>query len=301
MLHPLHYFIVDAFTTVSFKGNSAAVVILPSSDHIPDSTLQSIATEFNLAETAFVTPIDLDHGRFELRWFTPMVEFPLCGHATLATSSVIFAERTGVFKLPPEQTELRFETMSGILSARVLQDKRIELDLPAGEAFPIEESQKSSMDKIIQEAFQGSEIPKINYIGKGTGISFGQYLLVEVEGIDLEKAVVNSTTLSQLRPSIEVIIFTQLNPLNTTRHNILFHSRVFCPLETEPEDPVTGSAHCMLGPYWSGRLTQPEDKEMIGKQVSQRSGEVGIIWDRERSICQIRGNTVLVAKGKLYV
>lgn len=193
----LEYFVVDAFTTTIFKGNSAAVVLLEPSSSLPDTTLQSIAAEFNLAETAFVTPIDPINGRFSLRWFTPTIEFPLCGHATLATASVLFS--TG--RLPEAVKDVRFETLSGQLIARILPDSRIELELPAGDTTAVQDGlNKSRVTQVVQQAFVFHPTHvKIIFMGSGKGVSFGKYLLLELGEIDLEHALIDPSPLVSAR------------------------------------------------------------------------------------------------------
>jgi len=198
MQHSLPYFLIDAFTPTPFKGNSAPVVLLnPSQPPLSDETLQSIAIEFNLAETAFLTPIDLSRGHFGLRWFTPTIEFPLCGHATLAAASVIFSHGQGgmLFQLPDGLTDVSFETMSGILKARLLSDGRVELDFPAGEVIAVEGTKLESIGKIIRKSFDKSDGLDIKYVGKGSGVSFQHYRLVEIDGVDLQTVSVDATVL----------------------------------------------------------------------------------------------------------
>ncbi|KIJ26092.1 hypothetical protein M422DRAFT_783191, partial [Sphaerobolus stellatus SS14] len=124
----LPYTVVDAFTSVPFKGNPAAVIVLNS--QLPNDILQNIAAEFNLSETAFITPIDPSSGNFGLRWFTPQAEVALCGHATLASARVLFSSPD---VLPKSVQKIEFQTnVSGILTSKLLDDGRIELELPAG-------------------------------------------------------------------------------------------------------------------------------------------------------------------------
>ncbi|KAF8518638.1 Diaminopimelate epimerase-like protein [Hysterangium stoloniferum] len=287
----LTYFIVDAFTTESFKGNSAAVVLLDHSVITSDSTLQAIATESNLAETAFVDPIDAEAGHVGLRWFTPTTEFPLCGHATLATAFVLFSS----LSLPQTVKQIKFETLSGILTAKRICDGRIELELPASESSAVQN--KPEIDAIVIRAFHRSGKLTTRFVGKGSGVVFGKYLLVEVADVSLENCTIDPLPLAELFPQYEVIIFTHRGDNGRST----FISRVFCPREALPEDPVTGSAHCMLGPYWATRLGIAEVQEMAGRQASERSGDVGVIWDRRRRVCLLRGNAKVFSKGELYL
>jgi len=188
----LEYFVVIAFTQTAFKGNGAAVVLLEQGSSPPDSTLQLIAAEFNLAETAFLTAVDPTHGRFSLRWFTPTVEYPLCGHATLATAAVLFSTHVGGY-FPETVKDVTFDTLSGLLVARVLPDSRIELELPAGEVTAV--LNKTEVEEVVRSAFQGQSQLDVLFVGKGEGVSFGKYLLVEIDGINLEDSGIDSRPL----------------------------------------------------------------------------------------------------------
>lgn len=184
----LKYNIVDAFASTPFKGNPAAVITFPSADSVPtDTTLQAIATEFNLSETAYAAFRAIeDDGRvakFTLRWFTPVLEVPLCGHATLATARVLFSshELSGV-------EELKFETLfSGILVARkVPGTARIEISLPETPLVPVSADERARFAEVISQAFGGSITVKNIQ-------DAGFYALVHIDpSIDLENAVVNT-------------------------------------------------------------------------------------------------------------
>lgn len=291
----LTYYVVDAFTKVPFKGNAAAVVILdPDSQH-SDTLLQSIAAEFNLSETAFAVPINKEKGLFHLRWFTPKTEVNLCGHATLATADVLFSNRELV-GLAHDITRLEFETKNaGILVAEILQDGRIELEFPTGEIRPIDAAEtRERISTAISTAFS-PDPPKINFLGDGKGTYRG-YLFVEIDAnYDLEGHSVNSDGFKSLAPAHEVIIVSQRS---ITRDSEDFKSRVFGPTFGIPEDPVTGSAHSFIAPYWHKALAKDPEAELRGKQVSLRSGEIALVVDGER--CKLRGNAALFAKGEFF-
>lgn len=183
----LEYSIIDSFARSPFKGNPAAVTIVPP--ELPDATLQSIAAEFNLSETAFITVIDASKGKFGLRWFTPAVEVPLCGHGTLASAHVLSQSDI----LPKGIDTLEFETkFSGILTAKTLEDGRIELEFPAGEPSSVPEEVEKKVKEAFGKAFSEST-PKIVDIAEGSGPAYGGFIVIEVEeGHDLAKAVVKS-------------------------------------------------------------------------------------------------------------
>lgn len=182
----LRYSVIDAFTTLPFKGNGAAVIVVdPSVTTLNDAVLQNIAAEFNLSETAFVAPLDASKGKFALRWFTPRNEVALCGHATLASASVLFSSRE---HLPENVKTIEFSTMSGALTARRLEDRRVELEFPARETTAVDDVLRRKVIEVVQRAFPSNTQPDVRFVGTGHGISFGGYMLIEVEGVDLEKA-----------------------------------------------------------------------------------------------------------------
>ncbi|HEX4308744.1 MAG TPA: PhzF family phenazine biosynthesis protein [Acidobacteriaceae bacterium] len=242
---------VDAFATRLFAGNPAA--IMPMESLPPDATLQAIAAENNLAETAFLLR---ENGDYRLRWFTPETEVPLCGHATLASAAVVME------RLEPARTRVVFHSASGPLTvtragARYIMD------------FPSRPSQPVPPPPGLAEAL--GVVPS-----EVTANDFN-YLAV----IDSEQ------TLRKLKPDFAAIarfdhpglIVTALGDSNADPHYD-FVSRYFAPVKGIPEDPVTGSAHCMLAPYWAQRLGKTSFR---GFQASPRGGEV---------ICRLNGDRV---------
>ena len=254
---------IDAFTDQPFRGNPAAVCLLPEPK--PDVLLQNIAREMNLSETAFL--LREDDG-FRLRWFTPAVEVALCGHATLASAHLLWEEG----HLAPEETA-RFHTRSGLLTAERAGDW-IELD------FPAKPEEESTVPEGLARALGAEPV----YVGRS------QFdLLVELE---------SEATVRELKPdfgrlervSARGIIVTAR--ADSERYD--FVSRFFGPRVGVPEDPVTGSAHCVLGPYWQKRLGTDD---FIAYQASARGGtvRVGVRGDRVR----LGGKAVTVMRGEL--
>ncbi|GAA6029936.1 hypothetical protein JCM8097_009177 [Rhodosporidiobolus ruineniae] len=298
----LPYRLIDAFTSSPFSGNPASVVLFPSADHPlaqDASYMLNLAREFNLSETAFLVPLPSppetpDVPTYRLRWFTPTVEFPLCGHATLASSHWLFTE------LHPSATRLRFETMSGTLFAsRLAESGQIELDFPADVSVVEEvdlELEEDLRDKLVQVNLALAQ--SVVRIAKGK-IAWIVELAPEFE---LETAVLD---ISHLRHFQGYFIFTQPGAPQHPDHDI--YSRVFDPVEPIPEDPVTGSAHCMLAPYYlsiaSSRLTNPasvrETKTLKARQGGARQGELTVQWDVESWRCKLRGEAVTVMEGML--
>ena len=256
-------FQVDAFTDTPFKGNPAAVCVL----NIPrdEAWMQNVASEMNLSETAFVYKKD---DVFNLRWFTPVVEVDLCGHATLASAHVLW--ETGLLG-PDEQA--RFYTRSGLLTAEK-KDGWIELD------FPAEPEEEVAVFPDLVTAL--GVTPK--YAGKNRF----DYL-VEVESEEVVQSIKPDFTLLKTVPARGVII-TSISVLKEYD----FISRFFAPAVGINEDPVTGSAHCCLGPFWRKRL----NKDMFtAYQASSRGGVVRVALSGDR--VHIGGKAVTVFRGRL--
>lgn len=239
---------IDAFTGRLFGGNPAAVC--PLEDWLDDATLQAIALENNLSETAFF----IDRGdRFDLRWFTPAAEVDLCGHATLATAYVLFND------LDIGGSEVRFDTRSGPLAVRRDGDL-LELDFPARPPEPWPES----------EAVAGA-------LGRSPTEILKNVKCLAV--FDREGDV------RAIAPDFPRIAALPCNGIIVTApgDSVDFVSRYFAPKFGIPEDPVTGSAHCELIPYWAKRLGK---KKLVARQLSARGGELR---------CEDRGDRVGIA------
>ena len=249
---------VDAFTDKLFGGNPAAVV--PLKTWLSDEIMQKIAFENNLSETAFFVP---NKTGFDIRWFTPTVEVNLCGHATLATSFVIF----NVLKYPNEN--ILFGSKSGILQVRK-EDKWLELDFPLQETFLSEapEGLIESIGKKPKEIYQASD----------------DYMLVYDSQKEIEDIKPNFGALKLIKA--RGIIVTA----KAKSKEIDFVSRFFGPGSGIDEDPVTGSAHTKLVPYWAKVFNKTE---LIAEQISSRKGYLK---------CKLSNDSVLMAgKGKLFL
>lgn len=249
---------IDAFTDQLFAGNPAAII--PLKDFWPDTLLQNVAVENNLSETAFIVPNDTG---YDLRWFTPAAEVDLCGHATLGAAFVVFTE------LNTSLDVVHFASRSGRLSVRREGDV-LCMDFPAITTDPIDVPDGLP-------AALGCEIRK-------AGIARGLDYLIEVES----ESVVRS-----LKPD-----FTALRSFDAARGIIVTAagetcdvvSRFFAPRFGVDEDPVTGSAHCALAPYWSERLAK---SELSAQQLSPRGGKI---------LCRINGDRVdLVGQAVKYL
>ena len=256
-------FQVDAFTDKPFAGNPAAVCVLPEA--AGDEWMQHLANEMNLSETAFLVP---QNDGFNLRWFTPSVEVDLCGHATLASAHILWEQ--GI--LPSDQ-EARFYTKSGLLRA-VQKDSWIELD------FPAEPEKQAEHPEALSKAF-GMEA---QYVGKNRF----DYLVEFESAESIRKMTPDFTLLSSLGG--RGFIVTSRSDSN----DYDFISRFFAPAAGINEDPVTGSAHCCLGPYWARRLGK---KELTAYQASARGGVVKVRVSDDRVF--LGGQAVTVMRGSL--
>lgn len=236
----MRVYTVDAFTDGPNSGNPAAVCILEK--EIPDRTKQEIASRVNLSETAFLLKRE---DFFELRWFTPKVEVDLCGHATLASAHILFT--LGIL---PDMEDAVFSTKNGVLTARRKSDL-IEMDFPSEDPWEVE------MQEDLLMAISQAPI----YVGRNR---FDYIALYESEET-VRSAVPELTHIRRL--DSRGLIITSVS----SSHRYDFVSRFFAPNAGIEEDPVTGSAHCCLCPFWSRRLGK---KELTGYQASERGGLV---------------------------
>ena len=260
---PLSIIQVDAFTSRRFAGNPAAVCVLPAPRD--DAWMQNIAAEMNLSETAFLVR---EGDRFHLRWFTPALEVALCGHATLASAHALW--ECGHLK-PGEQA--RFRTLSGILTA----DRRgewIEMD------FPVKADEPADAPPYLSKAL-GAEL---KYVGKND--------------LDYIAEVESETALRGLKPNHSLLSELGVRGVIVTARGETgefdFVSRFFAPGSGINEDPVTGSAHCCLAPYWAKRLGKTE---FVAYQASARGGVVRVRLQGDRVI--LGGQAVTVLRGEL--
>lgn len=245
----LQIFQADAFAADRFKGNPAAVV--PLTEWLPDETLQQIAMENNLSETAFFVP-EGDH--FHIRWFTPKAEVRLCGHATLATAHILFNE------LNFQGDQIEFNSKSGNLTVKKSGDK-LQLDFPADFASEVEPV------PVFAEAF--GVRPSATLKGRT------DYLLL----FDSEEIILN------MNPNFHSLHQTDARGIMVTArgNEVDLVSRFFAPGVGIDEDPVTGSAHTTLVPFWATRLNKTK---LTALQLSERGGQ---LW------CTLSGDRVLIA------
>ncbi len=264
-------YIVDSFTSEPFKGNPAGVVI--SDTPLEVSRMQSIAAELNLSETAFATPL-AEQACWSIRYFSPLQEIPLCGHATLATSRVLFHQQS-------DFSEIEFTTHSELtLNIRNVAES-IEM------VFPI---YSLADDEAPQAMLSALGIEKATYVGYNSETNI---LMLEIE---------SSQQLGQLKPD-----FTALRDSHDSIHGVSvtaaghdkfdFHSRFFWPWSGGEEDPVTGATHTFLTKYWSDKLGK---SVLQSFQASKRTGQMEVeITDDDRLL--IRGDAVLILEGELKI
>jgi PhzF family phenazine biosynthesis protein len=256
-------FQVDAFTEKPFRGNPAAVCILPGP--CDPTWMQSVAKEMNLSETAF---LDKQEDGFNLRWFTPAVEVDLCGHATLASAHILW--EMGLLN-PQEQA--RFHTRSGLLTAEI-REGQIELNFPANPNEPA-----SAPPELM-----GALGVTPQYVGR----SKFDYIIE----VDSEESVRN------IRPDFTLLKTVSVRGISVTSvatsSGYDFISRFFAPRVGVNEDPVTGSAHCTLGPFWSKKLGK---NEFIAYQASERGGVLRIRVAGDR--VYLGGRAVTILRGEL--
>lgn len=257
---------VDAFSDVPFGGNPAAVC--PLGEWLPDDLMQAIAAENNLAETAFFVPGN-SAGAYDLRWFTPGSEVDLCGHATLASAHVLFQE------LGTEGDLLTFSSNSGPLRVS-RSEEGYTMDFPA---VPV-------------RGFDGPDLITTWLNGvEGT-----------IEGIamDVLVRVKDEATLANLTPNLAAIAEIDARGLIVTApassEGLDFVSRFFAPQVAVPEDPVTGSAHCTLTPYWSEQTGQTE---FYARQIGPRSGGMKLSLQGDRVF--LTGEAITVITGEFYL
>ncbi|XP_020580664.1 uncharacterized protein LOC110024834 [Phalaenopsis equestris] len=300
----VRYAVVDAFTDTPFKGNPAAVCLLEEEAGVDDNWMQNVAKEFNLSQTAFLVPSAasvavsevsaFSYPRFRLRWFTPVEEVKLCGHATLASAHFLFT--SGLVK----SEIIEFDTAFGILTTKKVHEFR---KLDSAEPYPNGNGESFSIEldfPLVQVVdCVSEEIPSFPETLKDLPIvdvhktSFGDLLVELTSGKELADVKPNLVELK--RCAGRGVIMTAPAPPGT---GFDFFSRFFCPKLEINEDPVCGSAHCALAPYWSRKLGK---LNLIAYQASPRSGILDLQVDEGRNRVLMRGKAVTTMAGFLMV
>lgn len=251
---------VDAFTKETFGGNPAAVI--PLKNWLSDSKMQAIALENNLSETAFFVQ---EGDTYALRWFTPIIEVDLCGHATLASAHVLF-QHLGYAK-----EEIQFTTKSGVLKVTQAGDVYI-MDFPADKAIPTEQPDylETALGTKVQAFYKGRD--------------------------DFMAIVSDQNTLVQLQPNFSQLAQLGSRGLLVTAEgqDVDFVSRCFFPQSGIDEDPVTGSAHTLLAPYWGEKL---QKDKLTAKQISSRGGNLQCLLKGDR--VELLGQAITFMEGAI--
>ena len=267
--------IVDAFSEVPFEGNPAGVCVLEVA--ASESWMGSVAAEVNLSETAFLHPVE---SGWRLRWFTPTVEVDLCGHATLASAHVLWTEGHA-----PRDRPVRFETLSGVLVARRVAADRIALDFPSK---PVSEA---AAPPALLEALG---MDGRTSLPTATGFNRMDWLVELPTEADVRAVEPDFRALAAV-DARGVMVTSLPNSVTLASHpDVDFVSRFFAPACGVDEDPVTGSAHCALGPWWARKLGRDT---VTGRQVSSRGGTVKVTDQGDR--VRLEGAAVTVIRGRI--
>jgi PhzF family phenazine biosynthesis protein len=256
---------LDAFTSRVFGGNPAA--ICPLQTWLPDATMQAIAAENNLAETAFFVP---EGDAFGLRWFTPLVEVDLCGHATLATAWLLLT------RLEPARQSVRFNTRSGVLAV-AREGKRLVMD------FPSRPAQAAAPAAGLLEALGSKPVE----------------LLLSAQARNFLVVYGSASQVQALQPDFAALAKLVGHGVIVTApgsDGVDFVSRYFAAWHGIPEDPVTGSAHCTLTPFWAERLGK---SNLVARQISKRGGEL-FVSDRGERV-MIAGECAFYLEGTIEI
>jgi len=260
--------IVDAFTDRAFAGNPAGVIRMDDRAELPpDSWYSSVAAELNLSETAFLERCEPDEADFRLRWFTPAAEVDLCGHATLAMSHCLFGDGLA--------GPIRYATRSGVLTVEQAADGGITMDFPAQPPSPI----------TLPDWLPAAIGHRPEYVGETPS---GFVLAVLGRAADVRELAPDLAAIEQHLGHGLIVSAAAVEA------GIDFVSRFFAPALSVPEDPVTGSAHTVLMPYWSDRLGRTE---LQAEQVSPRGGRLGLRLVGDRVL--LTGRAVTVVDGAL--
>lgn len=274
----MRIFQVDAFSAEPFRGNPAAVCLLDGP--ADERWMQALAAEMNLSETAFLQRMPDGYG---LRWFTPTTEVDLCGHATLAAAHILWDEGEAVASEP-----LHFETRSGRLTAEATPTG-VRLDFPAVPVEPVEQEPVDPMDPADPAALAAQVVDTLGAPPLWMGRNQFDYLV----------ELADEAAVRRLRPDLAALRILPIRGVIVTAHGDAdvdydFVSRFFGPAVGVDEDPVTGSAHCCLGPFWSERLGRAV---LRGYQASRRGGYVDVESAGDRVF--LTGQAVTVLRGEI--
>ncbi|KAJ2779662.1 hypothetical protein H4R18_003878 [Coemansia javaensis] len=284
-------FTVDAFAAAPFGGNQAAVVAVPPEHPLSDETMQALAGEMNVSETAFVEPLEgggfQAAERFGLRWFTPTVEVPLCGHATLAAAQVLRGE------LGNASGALRFATLSGELVVRAGADGRLEMTLPADPPAAAAAAAATDDVRALVAAATGRRHTDATEVAVSPAL---RYMVVHDPGLGaadvaaLEPGITAPVVEAGRRLGVRAVIVTARGT------DCDFVSRFFAPWCGIDEDPVTGSAHAVLAPFWAARLGR---RSFAARQCSRRGGDLRVALADDGATVVVGGHARVMIRGTI--
>lgn len=291
MTRALPLYQVDAFTAERFRGNPAAV--MPLTEALPEALMQSIAMENNLSETAFIQRRPGASVEYDIRWFTPALEVQLCGHATLASAAVVFE------KLEPQATRVTFHSMSGPLYVE-------KTTLPTGAQgyaldFPRDVPEEMTDSALLAQVADALGVDVLGLLCSPTAAYRLVALVKDAATVatakpDLMKiAAINHRSVS-LTAAVDTDEVSLTAPAGDAHADVDFVSRMFAPKAGIPEDPVTGSLHCILTPYWAARLGKTK---LRARQLSARRGDLWVEDTGTRTI--LAGQAVFVLEGAMLV
>jgi PhzF family phenazine biosynthesis protein len=267
----LAHFVVDAFTKIRFRGNSAAICVVDGAD-LDDDMMRAVARENNLSETAFIKRESHDGAHYSIRWLTPAVEVDLCGHATLASAHVVLT------RLAREAARVTFDSKSGPLVVERGEDPgSYAMDFPARGTAP------TAIDGTLSHALGVNVVEQYQ---------FRDDVVCVLESADAVASL--APDFAALRSHAARCVCVTARAGEGKHADVDFVSRFFAPNEGIDEDPVTGSAHCMLGPLWEAKLGR---NPLRARQLSKRGGEVGVEVRGDRVV--LRGQAVLVVEGTI--
>ncbi|KAJ6449710.1 Diaminopimelate epimerase-like protein [Mycena vitilis] len=285
----LAYNVLDAFTNKRFAGNPAAVIVLQPDHGLSDALLQDIGREFNLSETAFLVPLE-DHRddapHFSIRWFTPHLEAPLCGHATLAAACYLHLQH------PELKPPYRFASrLSGELKVDYHPAEDLyELDFPVD--IPVAVADAAAGLEMARSWFPqlaAADFKALSTTGRG-------FILEVAETVDVSAVKYDSVAIARDVPVGQCVLTAPHKPTEEDASQV--HSRMFACGSGINEDPVTGSAHTRIVPYW---LSKWGGTALKCCQVSARGGDLDTVWLRDEGRVLLRGHGVKVSEGILYL
>ncbi|KAJ8482462.1 hypothetical protein ONZ45_g14940 [Pleurotus djamor] len=295
MTRSLPYTLVTAFSNSLAGGNPAAVIYL-GNDVPDDSVLQVIANNLNQPIASYVTgPLPTAETRtaaFGIRWFAAR-EVPLCGHGTIAAAKAIW-ETPGM--VAEDVDTLEFHTNLGVVLKVARGDGEwLEIELPAGTFEPVDEVEKDRITGLVSQAI-GKEA-HVEFVGHG-GKGFEHMIIIELDvADDLANCQVDSKKLLDSGKYVNILTTSSPNAEAT------FHLRMLAParISGSGEDPVCGSAHCLLAPYWSKKLGVVSKGEMRSKQVSPRGGDLKVVYNNSDGLIKLKGQLRLLSRGELFI